>query len=68
MITIKVTANGDLSQVESYLPSNYTVAEVYDDYIIVEGEDYAGFTARDYVIPRLFSGLYGAEIIEDDND
>jgi hypothetical protein len=67
MTKIKVTANGDLSQVESYLPSNYTVAEINEDYVIVEGEDYAGFTARDYVMPRLNSGLYGTTIIQEEN-
>jgi hypothetical protein len=68
VITIKVTSNSSLSQVESYLPSNYEVAEITDDYVIVKGEDFLGWTAEDYVIPRLFSGLYRAEIIEDDND
>lgn len=67
MTKIRVTGNGDLSQVESYLPSNYTVAEVGEDYIVVEGEDYAGFTATDYVMPRLNSGLYWTTIIQEEN-
>lgn len=50
---------GILETVRRYLPSNYE-AEYWPntDVIIIKGEDVAGWTMDDYVIPRLASGLY----------
>jgi hypothetical protein len=50
--------------VAQYLPANYHVTprSITDDYgyehIVIEGEDDAGWTLDDFVIPRLASGLY----------
>jgi hypothetical protein len=41
--------------IQRYLPSNY-VAFTFGNDVIIEGEDYAGWTLEDYVIPRLRSG------------
>lgn len=69
-----VTGGADtVSQVESYLPGNFEVVEKYVKPIhgadqnfwitLIVGEDKAGWTLEDYVIPRLASGLIGAEVI-----
>jgi len=51
-----------------YLPGNYEVtgSAVMSKEIMVEiaGEDFAGWTLDDYVIPRLASGLYFAKEVE----
>ena len=54
--------------VEAYLPRNYRVvgptAAPYGGKVeafLIEGADSAGWTADDYVIPRLGSGSIGAE-------
>jgi hypothetical protein len=49
--------------VSRYLPDNYEVVGEDRKYLYVEGEDYAGWTADGYVIPRLHSGLISAEKI-----
>lgn len=46
--------------VAAYLPSNYKVVDTIDDRVVIEGEDAAGWTLHDYVIPRLASGLIHA--------
>ena len=45
----------ELKMIQRYLPSNY-VAFTFGNDVIIEGEDYAGWTLEDYVIPRLRSG------------
>lgn len=50
-----------VEQVSAYLPSNYKVVDQDADTITIEGEDYAGWTLDDYVIPRLASGLIFAK-------
>lgn len=62
-VTGKPPSNHTLrEQIEAYLPSNYWVEAVLDDdTVLVLGEDVAGWTADDYVIPRLASGLYVAK-------
>lgn len=50
----------DLETVRRYLPSNYTAERNMFDAIVIEGEDFAGWTLDGYVIPRLASGLYHA--------
>jgi hypothetical protein len=51
--------------VAAYLPANYTVD--FDrstaDNTVISGEDVAGWTLDDYVLPRLASGLhFGQEV------
>jgi hypothetical protein len=55
-------------RLEAYLPEAYKVAHVSDNefgqqIIVVTGHDRAGWTAEEYVLPRLQSGLIWAEII-----
>lgn len=58
-----VTNARDTDQLERYLPSNYRVLRASPDGIYIGGEDVAGWTLEDYVIPRLASGLiYAAEV------
>jgi hypothetical protein len=52
--------NGSISTIERLLPWNYRVVETDGSIAVVEGEDRAGWTLDDYVIPRLASGLYFA--------
>lgn len=59
----------DERAIAAYLPSNYTIvgpvkdAQGYNVATVVSGQDVAGWTAEDYVIPRLGSGLFGASIL-----
>lgn len=49
---------GTAEQVANYLPTNYKVTkQLLGHAVIIEGEDNAGWTLKDYVIPRLASGL-----------
>jgi hypothetical protein len=54
-------AEARLARVKAYLPGNYTATLADDGLITIEGEDVAGWTLDDYVIPRLASGLIFAE-------
>ena len=47
--------------VAKYLPSNYSIAEFYDTYVVISGLDHAGRTLDGYVIPRLSSGMFRAK-------
>lgn len=54
-------------RIARYMPGNYEVLGVgtLDEYqaVVIGGEDNAGWTLDDYVLPRLGSGLYlGREI------
>jgi hypothetical protein len=56
--------------IERYLPANYRVVYVHSDdtqplqqFLIVAGEDNAGWTMEDYVVPRLQSGMIGVREI-----
>ena len=50
--------------VAAYLPANYHLAGYQPaDAVLIEGEDNAGWTLDDYVIPRLGSGLIYCEEI-----
>lgn len=44
--------------VARYLPSNYSVVSCENGETVIAGEDSAGWTLDDYVLPRLASGLY----------
>lgn len=50
--------------VEAYLPRGYQ-ARQEGNTIIIEGEDHAGWTLEEYVLPRLASGMIYARIEED---
>lgn len=55
-------------RVEAYLPANYSVAEEDPSSrtCVIRGEDVAGWTLDDYVLPRLASGLmFGEEVTEE---
>ena len=52
-------------EVAAYLPANYTIADRTADHYIVTGEDYLGWTAEGYVIPRLQSGWITAVLSEE---
>jgi hypothetical protein len=61
MIRRAIVATQKGGTVSRFLPSNYKVVGdtgAPDHFTIIEGEDYAGWTLDDYVIPRLASGLY----------
>ena len=63
---LEVTGARDADQVTAYLPGNYQVTGTRTDdrgrlVVQVEGQDRAGWTAADYVIPRLASGLLWAQ-------
>lgn len=47
-----------LERVRAYMPANYSayMSDDSDDDVIVTGQDYAGWTLDNYVIPRLASG------------
>jgi hypothetical protein len=47
--------------VARYLPSNYSVLRAEGENVIIQGEDSAGWTLEDYVIPRLASGMIRAK-------
>lgn len=63
-----VTNANHRDHLEAYLPSNYKVlvSQAIEDGVvfIIGGEDNAGWTLDEYVIPRLGSGLIFAEEIE----
>lgn len=57
-------------RIEGYLPSNYAVTYIgwnQDRSVsaVVKGHDRGGWTAEGYVVPRLLTGLYGAEVVSD---
>lgn len=57
--------SGDVAAIKQYLPANYRVVEVTEAGTLIEGEDVAGWTLDDYVLPRLASGLYfGLEVTD----
>ncbi len=55
----------DKWEVVDYLPSNYEVIFWNHEGIVIAGNDDAGWTLDDYVIPRLLSGNMGCyELVE----
>jgi hypothetical protein len=63
-----VKGNGvTIDRVAAYMPSNYRVLGYTDSdgtAVVIEGEDFAGWTFDDYVSPRLASGLMFATKVE----
>ena len=56
--------------IASYLPARWDVVGFWPEglgdgraFVEVVGEDHAGWTFRDYVEPRLASGLYFCEVV-----
>jgi hypothetical protein len=52
----------DRRQAEAYLPANYEIVHEYETIsgkpvFVIAGQDVAGWTLDDYVIPRYASGL-----------
>ena len=54
-----------IGRIRGLLPHNYSVAHVTLEDVLVVGVDDAGWTADDYVIPRLASGLLIARRLVD---
>ena len=59
------TSPQDQKIVMRYLPENYRCVPLYDGRVLLFGEDLAGWTMQDYVLPRLGSGLIVAREIDD---
>ena len=55
---IITSPDSTLEQVEAYMPSNYQAVKL--EVILIRGNDSAGWTMDDYVLPRLASGLHFA--------
>ena len=51
----------EIEAIRRYLPNNYSAFTWGHDVVIV-GQDSAGWTMEDYVIPRLASGLYHVQL------
>ena len=51
---IAIVIGDDADTVAQYLPDNYRVAKA----VVIVGDDSAGWTMEDYVLPRLASGLH----------
>lgn len=49
----------DCDAIRRYLPTNYG-ASTYGMDVVITGRDYNGYTMKDYVLPRLASGMYFA--------
>tara|TARA_R110000751_G_scaffold57842_2_gene122534 strand:+ start:1326 stop:1547 length:222 start_codon:yes stop_codon:yes gene_type:complete len=57
-VRMAIVSNADLETVRAYLPSNYEAyQDPFEDHIVINGVDRAGWTLDRYVIPRLASGL-----------
>ena len=71
LIKVMLGYTGTVEGVEAYLPSNFKVIshtpKSGDDMggtCLVAGRDDHGWTAEGYVIPRLASGLYAAQLVD----
>lgn len=67
-----ITGARTRSEAEAYLPDNYSIIdeqarEAGLTAFVIEGEDVAGWTMEDYVIPRFASGLIWATEIGPDH-
>lgn len=54
------------AEVSPYLPANYYLALETPEGFLVAGSDNAGWTLKDYVIPRLLSGSISSQEISKD--
>lgn len=54
-----------LEKIARYMPGNYKALVCKNDAVLIRGEDNAGWTLDEYVLPRLASGLwFGEEVSE----
>jgi hypothetical protein len=60
LVVVNATSD-DRWTIARYMPLAYNVVWVDDDGVWIEGHDVFGWTAEDYVIPRLATGLWFAE-------
>lgn len=58
-----VLSKESLETVQRYLPEHFGAYKNDAGIIIIFGEDVAGWTMQDYVLPRLSSGLIAAREI-----
>lgn len=63
MTRTAVVTGATVEQVMRYLPSNYEAIERLGEVLVI-GQDHAGWTMDDYVIPRLASGLIGCREVK----
>ncbi len=69
---ISTRTSNDLKAIPAYLPGNYKVVgtvERFDPFgtvgLVIEGNDDAGWTLDEYVLPRLASGLHFGRKLEE---
>lgn len=62
-MTFILVHSRDIELVKRYLPSNYFPFFVRMNHTVVVGKDSYGWTAEDYVIPRLKSALVPAMVV-----
>jgi hypothetical protein len=64
MRTAIIKGNGITAErVAAYMPSNYDVVSHDETSVMIQGQDNAGWTLDDYVLPRLASGcMFGTEV------
>lgn len=55
---VRIKTNSSEQEIARYLPSNYSVLGKCADGFVIAGEDVAGWSLDEYVIPRLASGLH----------
>lgn len=58
-----IVQHTDVELVRRYLPTNYFVFFTRGNHMVVAGEDDHGWTATEYVIPRLRSAVIAARLI-----
>jgi len=63
--TATVPPGRRLSEVQAYMPGNYSASANADGSITIAGSDNAGWTLDGYVIPRLASGMIFAREVTD---
>jgi hypothetical protein len=65
---VSLSGSTTVEMVARYLPSNYAVLTYNDEHAVIGGEDFAGWTLDDYVIPRLRSGLIAVKEVDPDEE
>jgi hypothetical protein len=68
VIEVQKSPNGsrtDRDVVAALLPENYMIRYDLDDRYVVVGEDVLGWTAKQYVLPRLASALIAARLLDE---
>jgi hypothetical protein len=56
-----LNANATERQVAAYLPRGWEVYRSAENFIMIRGEEVAGWTLDGYILPRLSSGLITAK-------